>query len=94
MTAAVSKAADRMDHHEKMQIRAAAFRATRLFPGAIGTVLSRELLTWEEFGFRLGNDSTVRELVDQLLKMPTPPPAPDPPPTPPRPRIHGRVAAP
>ena len=39
-----------MDHHEKMRLRAAAFSVTRLYPGPVGEVLSRELLTWEEFG--------------------------------------------
>jgi hypothetical protein len=46
-----------MDHHEKMRIRAAAFRVTRLYPGPAGEMLSRELLTWEEFGYRLGANS-------------------------------------
>ena len=43
-----------MDHHEKARLRAAAFRVTRLYPGPVGELLSRELLTWEEFGYRLG----------------------------------------
>ena len=29
-----------MDHHEKMRLRAAAFRVTRLYPGPVGEVLS------------------------------------------------------
>ena len=48
-----------MDHHEKMRLRAAAFRVTRLYPGPVGEVLSRELLTWEEFGYRLGGSQLV-----------------------------------
>ena len=59
-----------MDHHEKMRLRAAAFRVTRLYPGPAGEVLSRELLTWEEFGYRLGGSSLVMRLVDQVLKAP------------------------
>ena len=47
-----------MDHHEKMRLRAAAFRVTRLYPGPVGELLSRELLTWEEFGYRLGGAGT------------------------------------
>ncbi len=35
-----------MDHHEKMRLRAAAFRATRLYPGPVGEMISKELLTW------------------------------------------------
>jgi hypothetical protein len=61
-----------MDHHEKMRLRAAAFRATRLYPGPVGELLSRELLTWEEFGYRLGGEQLVMRLVDHVLKTPIP----------------------
>ena len=59
-----------MDHHEKMRLRAAAFRVTRLYPGPVGELLSRELLTWEEFGYRLGGSQLVMRLVDHVLKAP------------------------
>lgn len=59
-----------MDHHEKMRLRAAAFRATRLYPGPVGELVSRELLTWEEFGYRLGGDQLVMRLVDHVLHAP------------------------
>ena len=59
-----------MDHHEKMRLRAAAFRVTRLYPGPVGELLSRELLTWEEFGYRLGGGQLVMRLVDHVLKAP------------------------
>jgi hypothetical protein len=61
-----------MDHHEKMRLRAAAFRATRLYPGPVGELVSRELLTWEEFGYRLGGEQLVMRLVDHVLKTPIP----------------------
>ena len=61
-----------MDHHEKMRLRAAAFRATRLYPGPVGELVSRELLTWEEFGYRLGGDQLVMRLVDHVLTTPIP----------------------
>jgi hypothetical protein len=57
-----------MDHHEKMKIRAAAFRATRLYPGPVGELLSRELLSFEEFGYRLAKDGLVMRLVDHIMK--------------------------
>lgn len=57
-----------MDHHDKMRLRAAAFRAARLYPGPAGEVLSRELLTWEEFGYRLSNGGSVMRLVDHIMK--------------------------
>ena len=59
-----------MDHHEKMRLRAAAFRATRLHPGPVGELVSRELLTWEEFGYRLGGAQLVMRLVDHVLAAP------------------------
>jgi hypothetical protein len=59
-----------MDHHEKMRLHTAAFRVTRLYPGPVGEVLSRELLTWEEFGYRLGGGQLVMRLVDHVLKTP------------------------
>ncbi len=59
-----------MDHHEKMRLRAAAFRATRLHPGPVGELVSRELLAWEEFGYRLGGGQLVMRLVDHVLATP------------------------
>lgn len=59
-----------MDHHEKMRLRAAAFRATRLYPGPVGELISKEILTWEEFGYRLGGAQLIMRLVDHVLKEP------------------------
>lgn len=56
-----------MDHQEKSRLRAAAFRATRLYPGPVGELISRELISWEDFGYRLGGDRLVMELVEHLL---------------------------
>ncbi len=61
-----------MDHHEKMRLRAAAFRATRLYPGPVGELVSRELLTWEEFGYRLGGQALMRRLVAHVHDTPLP----------------------
>lgn len=59
-----------MDHHERMRLRAAAFRATRLYPGPVGELLSHELLAWEEFGYRLGGSQLMMRLVDHVLTAP------------------------
>jgi hypothetical protein len=59
-----------MDHHERMRLRAAAFRATRVYPGPVGELLSRELLSWEEFGYRLGSRGLVMGIVDEVMKAP------------------------
>lgn len=57
-----------MEHHEKMRMRAAAFHATRIYPGPVGELISRELLSWEDFGYRLGGDRMISELVDHVLR--------------------------
>lgn len=59
-----------MGHHEKMRLHAAAFRVTRLYPGPVGELASRELLAWEEFGYRLGGEGTVMKLVEHVLTTP------------------------
>lgn len=55
-----------MDHHERTRLRAAALRATRVYPGPVGELLSRELLSWEEFGYRLGSRKMIMRIVDQV----------------------------
>jgi hypothetical protein len=59
-----------MDHHEKARLRAAAFRATRLYPGPVGELLSCELMAWETFGYRLGGAQLMMRLVDHVLTAP------------------------
>jgi hypothetical protein len=59
-----------VNHREKMRLRAAAFRATRLYPGPVGELLFRELLSWDEFGYRLGGSQLIMRLVDHLLQAP------------------------
>jgi hypothetical protein len=59
-----------MDHHEQVRLRAAAFRVTRLYPGPVGELVSSELLTWEEFGYRLGGHRLIMRLVDHVLTTP------------------------
>lgn len=61
-----------MSANEKLRLRAAAFKVTRLYPGPIGLLLSRELLTWEEFGYRFGGSSLVAMAVEEILKTPSP----------------------
>ncbi|MEU7814092.1 hypothetical protein [Pseudonocardia sp. NPDC049154] len=59
--------ADKLDPHEKMRIRAAAFRATKLYPGPVGELLAKELLDWEGFGYRFGGHTLTARLVDHVL---------------------------
>lgn len=71
MTAAICPP-DRTTTDERARLRAAAFRVTRLYPGPVGELVSRELLTWEEFGYRLGGGRLVMRLVEHVLTAPTP----------------------
>lgn len=77
-TSLPTKAPVAMEPAEKMRLRAAAFRVGRLYPGPVGELLSREILTWEEFGYRLGGSALMMSLVDHILKAPIPemPPSP------------------
>lgn len=73
MTAlAVTKSPVPMDHNERMRLRTAAIRVLRLYPGPVGQLISEELLTWEEFGFRLGAKGLIQGVVDHVLREPLP----------------------
>lgn len=61
----------RLDSHQRMRVRAAAFHATQRYPGVVGRVLAAELLAWEEFGYHLGVGH-IRELVEHLMTTPAP----------------------
>ena len=63
----------RMDHHQRMRLRTAAFRATLVYPGPVGELLHRELLDWEEFGYRFGGGAFVTRLIDHLTSAPVAP---------------------
>lgn len=58
--------------HEQSRVRAAAFRAKRLYPGPVGELVARELTGWLDFGFRLDNAGMAARLVDHILKTPLP----------------------
>lgn len=57
-----------MDHHEKMYLRRASFRAAQLYPGPVGLLIGRELMAWEEFGYRLGGTKLIMQLADHVMK--------------------------
>lgn len=59
-----------LDHHEHMRILAAANQAKRAYPGPIGELISIELLAWNEFGYRLGGQSLIARVVDDVMRPP------------------------
>lgn len=56
----------RMDSETKEWLLAAARQAERRYPGAIGELLSQELLSWMVFGHQLGSNLIMR-VADDLL---------------------------
>ena len=59
-----------MDHRSRTQLRAAAFRARLVYPGPAGELLARELLSWDEFGHRLGGNRMIMKVVGHVLWAP------------------------
>jgi hypothetical protein len=49
-------------------IRLAALRARRLYPGEVGELLQRELLAYADFGHRFAKDTLIPELAAQMLE--------------------------
>jgi hypothetical protein len=59
-----------MTYAEKVRARAAAHRARLLYPGVVGEVLSSELLTWAEFGYRFGPGRTMALMQELERQVP------------------------
>lgn len=64
-----------MDMLDRARIRAAAFRATRVYPGPVGELVSRELMDFEQWGYRLGSLGPTMRLVAHIEKAQLPTPA-------------------
>ncbi|MDD7937970.1 hypothetical protein PHK61_06010 [Actinomycetospora lutea] len=60
-----------LPHHERSRYRAAAHHARRVFPGALGELLARELRACAEFGY--GEPGLVARVATQVLTMPVEP---------------------
>lgn len=56
----------RIDSATKQRMSAAAKRARIRYPGAVGELLSQELLSWMVFGHPLGS-SLIMRVVDEIL---------------------------
>jgi hypothetical protein len=60
-----------MEHAERARFRRAAHAAKRVYPGPMGELAERELLAWEEFGYRLGDRGLMRRLLVDIEKRTT-----------------------
>jgi hypothetical protein len=58
---------ERSEAADRSRIRDAAVRAAQVYPGPVGELLSRELVCWEHFGYRLGSRTAIMKIVDQIL---------------------------
>jgi hypothetical protein len=56
-----------MTFAEQTDIRAAALRARRMYPGEIGELLHRELLAYADFGHRFSRDALIPGLATRIL---------------------------
>jgi hypothetical protein len=64
--------APRLEPHEKLRLRTAAHLAKRLYPGPVGELVARELLTWEDFAHRLDQHGIAARLVQHVMTAPLP----------------------
>jgi hypothetical protein len=55
-----------MDPHERSRVRRAAWLGTKLYPGPVGELIGRELMGWEELGYRLGEWGSAWRLIEFL----------------------------
>jgi UDP-N-acetyl-D-mannosaminuronic acid transferase (WecB/TagA/CpsF family) len=53
---------------ERARLRFAAARAKLVYPDAVGDLISRELISWEQFGYRIGGKQTIIELLEAVEK--------------------------
>ena len=53
-------------------VAAAAFRATRLYPGPVGDLVRRELEAWLDLGWRFRNGDRIVQLVRHIMDTPLP----------------------
>ena len=69
---AVPGAAFGLAAHERSRYRAAAGHARRVYPGALGELVQRELTAHADFGYRFGRDDLIARLAAAVLARRTP----------------------
>lgn len=60
-----------MTHAQKMRLRAAAAHAGVVLPGPIGSLLAREFLASEEFGYLARSDSLTWRAAEDVMRLST-----------------------
>ena len=73
MDASTRGTAGRIPLPDLQRVRAAALRATRVYPGPVGQMVARELRAYAEFGHRFGTDGLIDRIASELLEEGEPP---------------------
>ncbi len=63
---------ERLNHGERARLRTAAGRARQVYPGPVGQLLARELLAWDDFGFRFGDGGLIFGVVTDIEQRAAP----------------------
>ncbi len=58
-----------LSYHEKMELKAAAFRATRVLPPNLARLISEELNAWENFGYRFGGTGGLKGCIREINQL-------------------------
>jgi hypothetical protein len=61
-----------LGYQERKRLLLAARRAPDLYPEPVATLISGEILAWEQFGYRLKQGGQMARLVDHILNTPLP----------------------
>lgn len=56
-----------LQQHERSRMRTAAVHARRLYPGALGELVARELTAYADFGYRFTGDALIPRLASEIL---------------------------
>lgn len=60
----------RPNHAEREKICAAADKALKVFPNAIGEYIATELYSWEQLSLRLDQKGVTARMIQAVLDMP------------------------
>ncbi len=58
----------RLERHEVNRLRAAAVRATQIYPAPVGRLVQRELTDAADFGYRFANGCLIADLVAEVMR--------------------------
>jgi hypothetical protein len=69
-TTTTATPADRAAHVQHQRIKLGMYRAPRVLPTPVAVVVTREMESWLETGYRFGDHGLMAELAELLLRLP------------------------